>query len=79
MVLTHPGLVVPLVTKWLWPTTVSLALKKSTVKRISLPARLYISYHWISNEVATGGRVTEGHVRVPLAIEIAIVHIDDRQ
>src|SRR5437870_7257839 len=49
IVLTHPELVEPLVTKWVWPTTESAALKKSTVKRISGPARLYISYHWISN------------------------------
>src|SRR6185295_19450120 len=48
MVLTHPALVVPLVTKWVWPTTLSLALKNSTVKRISVPSRLYISYHWVS-------------------------------
>ena len=48
IVLTHPALVVPLVTKWVWPTTLSLALKNSTVNRISVPSRLYISYHWIS-------------------------------
>src|SRR5206468_9014878 len=39
IVLTHPALVVPLVTKWVWPTTLSLALKNSTVSRISVPSR----------------------------------------
>src|SRR5437588_9173959 len=48
IVLTHPALVVPIVRKWVCPTTLSLALKNSTVKRISGPPRLYISYHWIS-------------------------------
>src|SRR5258708_2974222 len=49
MVLTQPGLLVPLVTKWICPTTLSAALKNSTLKRISGPLMLYISYHWIAN------------------------------
>src|SRR5438132_12914510 len=49
MVLTHPSRLVPEVTKWVCPTTLSVALKKRTVKRISGPLRLYISYHWIAN------------------------------
>src|SRR6266496_473472 len=35
MVLTQPGLLVPLVTKWVCPTTLSVASKNSTLKRIS--------------------------------------------
>src|SRR5512133_911185 len=47
---THPGLLVPLVTKWVVPPTwLSASLKNSTLNRISGPSRLYISYHWISN------------------------------
>src|SRR6266550_683482 len=49
MVLTQPALVVPLVTKWVSPTTLSVASKKSTVRRISVALRLYISNHWIFN------------------------------
>src|SRR5438067_6935509 len=50
MVLTQPGLVVPVVTKWVGPPTVaSEPSKNRTVKRISVESRLYISYHWISN------------------------------
>ena len=45
IVLIHPELVVPLVTKCVCPTTESAALKNSTVRRISVPSRLYISYH----------------------------------
>src|ERR1035437_3220185 len=47
IVVTHPGLVVPVVTKWVEPPTwLPTPLKKVTVKRISGPLRLYISYHW---------------------------------
>src|SRR5258708_3740651 len=49
MVPVHPALVVPLVTKWVWPTTLSLASKNSTLKRISGPLMLYISNHWRFN------------------------------
>src|SRR5436305_8577492 len=50
IVLTQPGLVVPVVTKWVGPPTVALEPSKNrTVKRISVESRLYISYHWISN------------------------------
>src|SRR6266446_8610756 len=46
MVFAHPGLLVPEVTKWISATTfVPVMSKKSTVKRISGPLRLYISYH----------------------------------
>src|SRR5437870_4949205 len=42
MVLTHPGLLVPEVTKWVALMTLLLTSKNSTVKRISGPLRLYI-------------------------------------
>src|SRR5260221_1621788 len=45
ILLTQPGLVVPLVTKWVCPTTLSAALKNRTLKRISGLPMLYISYH----------------------------------
>ncbi len=37
MVLTQPGLLLPLVTKWVCPTTLLMASKNSTLKRISEP------------------------------------------
>src|ERR1051326_8028063 len=50
IVVSHPGLLVPVVTKWVGtPTWASEPSKNSTVKRISGPLRLYISYHWIFN------------------------------
>jgi hypothetical protein len=45
--LTHPSLLVLVVTKWVCPMTESAALKNNTLKRISGPLTLYISYHWI--------------------------------
>jgi hypothetical protein len=42
MVLTHPGLLVPEVTKWVAVRTLLLTSRNSTVKRISGALRLYI-------------------------------------
>src|SRR6266850_1699862 len=49
MVLTHPGLLVPEVVKSVVPTTLLLALKNCTVKRILGKFMLYIWNHCISN------------------------------
>src|SRR5882672_12146837 len=49
MVLTHPALLVPEVVKWTVPTSLLLALKNCTVKRILGKFMLYIWNHCISN------------------------------
>src|SRR5882724_288188 len=45
IVLTHPGLLRPEVTKWISPTMPLVVSRNCTVKRISGESMLYISYH----------------------------------